>query len=86
MIEIELNKMIVRVGIQFAEPALLLSMASILHAFKISPVSQKTPEVEFTTGITRCVFAISDVIHEISFGGASHIKPFAIRLEPRGPL
>lgn len=44
------------VGIQFAEPALLLSMACILHAFVITtPESSKTVAVEFTTGITRCV-------------------------------
>ncbi|KAJ7710621.1 cytochrome P450 [Mycena rosella] len=39
-------------GIQFAEPALLLSMASILYHFTIIPASRDTAAVEFTTGIT----------------------------------
>ncbi|KAJ7936986.1 cytochrome P450 [Mycena leptocephala] len=39
-------------GISFAEPALLLSMASILHNFTIAPESSETVVVEFTTGIT----------------------------------
>jgi hypothetical protein len=44
------------IGISFAEPALLLSMASILHNFTIAPESSETVVVEFTTGITRCAF------------------------------
>ncbi|KAJ6592884.1 cytochrome P450 [Mycena capillaripes] len=39
-------------GIQFAEPALLLSMACILCNFVIRPESPTVGEVEFTTGIT----------------------------------
>ncbi|KAJ6582360.1 cytochrome P450 [Mycena capillaripes] len=39
-------------GIQFAEPALLLSMACILHGFKITPENAKSVAVEFTTGTT----------------------------------
>ncbi|KAJ7030325.1 cytochrome P450 [Mycena alexandri] len=39
-------------GIQFAEPALLLSMASILYNFSIACESSENPVVEFTTGIT----------------------------------
>ncbi|KAJ6617622.1 cytochrome P450 [Mycena sp. CBHHK59/15] len=47
-------------GIQFAEPSLLLAMASILHHFTISPASPGPVAVEFTTGITSHVkpFAI----------------------------
>ncbi|KAJ6452419.1 cytochrome P450 [Mycena sanguinolenta] len=39
-------------GIQFAEPALLLNMACILHSFTITPESSETVALEFTTGIT----------------------------------
>ncbi|KAJ6479873.1 cytochrome P450 [Mycena vulgaris] len=41
-------------GIQFAQPALLLSMACILYHFTISPVSWEAAKVGFTSGITRC--------------------------------
>ncbi|KAJ7117145.1 cytochrome P450 [Mycena epipterygia] len=39
-------------GSRFAEPALLLSMASILYNFTIVPESSEVVTVEFTTGIT----------------------------------
>ncbi|KAJ6500993.1 cytochrome P450 [Mycena vulgaris] len=39
-------------GIQFAQPALLLSMACILYHFTISPVSWEAAKVGFTSGIT----------------------------------
>ncbi|KAK7054002.1 cytochrome P450 [Favolaschia claudopus] len=39
-------------GIQFAEPALLLAMACILHTFVIHPELAENVQLEFTTGIT----------------------------------